>query len=140
MRTIEATATTPAPPDAVWALLADPAAWSRWGSWTNVEIEGGGEHGPGAVRVLERAPYRVRERVTEWEPGVRMGYELLEGMRVRGYRSTVTLEPQPDGGTLVRWRSEYEEAGRLTGLVLRVAVHDSCRRLAKAAAVTQDGR
>jgi hypothetical protein len=36
--------------------------------------------------------FRVRERITEWVPGERMAYELLEGMRVGGYRSTVTLE------------------------------------------------
>jgi uncharacterized protein YndB with AHSA1/START domain len=136
MRTIEATATTQAAPAAVWELLADASRWATWGSWTNVEVEGGAEHGPGAVRVLERSPFRVRERVTEWQPGVRMGYELLEGMRVRGYRSAVTLEPQPDGGTLVRWRSTYERADPLTALVLRLAVRDSCRRVAKAASVS----
>jgi hypothetical protein len=62
-----------------------------------------------------------------------MAYELLDGMRVRGYRATVTLERAPEGGTVVRWRSTYERAGPLTALVLRLAVRDACRRLAKAA-------
>jgi uncharacterized protein YndB with AHSA1/START domain len=133
VRTIESTATSSGSPAAVWALLADISAWARWGSWSKVEVEGGGEHGPGAVRVLVRAPYRVRERVTEWVPGERMAYELLDGMRVRGYRSTVTLEQASGGGCVVRWRSQYEHAGPLTALVLRLAVRDSCRRLARAA-------
>jgi uncharacterized protein YndB with AHSA1/START domain len=133
VKTIEATATTPAPPAAVWALLADASTWPRWGSWSKVEVEGGGEQGPGAVRRLERAPYRLRERITEWVPGERMGYELLEGMRVRGYRSVVTLEATPEGGTTVRWRSTYEHAGPVTAFVLRLAVPDSCKRVAKAA-------
>ena len=134
MKTIEATERTTAPPEAVWALLADTSTWTRWGSWSEVEVEGGGSQGPGAVRRLVRRPFTVRERVTEWVPGERMGYELLDGMRVRGYRSTVSLEPAPGGGSLVRWRSSYEHAGPVTSLILRMAVRDSCRRLARRAA------
>jgi hypothetical protein len=133
MTTIEAVATTSASPAAVWALLEDAPTWARWGSWSEAEIEGGGPQEPGAVRRLVRAPYRVRERITEWVPGERLGYELLDGMRVRGYRSVVMLEEAPDGGTVIRWRSTYEHAGPPTALVLRLAVRDSCKRLAKAA-------
>ncbi len=61
-----------------------------------------------------------------------MAYELLEGMRVRGCRSTVMLEDAAEGGTVVRWRSTYDHAGPLTALILRLAVRDSCRRLANA--------
>ena len=131
MTTIEAAETTPAPPAAVWALLADAPAWARWGSWSSVEVESG--EGQGQVRVLVRRPYRLRERITEWVPGERLSYEMLEGMRVRGYRSTVALEQAAGGGTVVRWRSTYEHAGPLTALMLRMAVRDACKRLAKAA-------
>ena len=133
MRTIEAVATTSGSREDVWALLADTSAWARWGSWSKVELEGGGRQGPGAVRVLVKAPLRLRERITEWVPGERMAYEVLEGLRVRGYRATVTLEDSPEGGTTVRWRSTYDHAGPLTALMLRLAVRDACRRLAKAA-------
>jgi hypothetical protein len=34
----------------------------------------------------------------------------------------------------VRWSSTYESAGPVTAFVLRMAVRDACRRLAKAAA------
>jgi hypothetical protein len=132
--TTESTATTTAAPDAVWALLADAGAWQRWGAWSESRVEGGEEHGPGAVRVLVQRPFTVRERVTDWEPGRRMGYELLDGMKVRGYRAQVTLEPHGEGGTLVRWRSTWEQAGPLTALLLRLAVRDAPKRLAKAAA------
>jgi hypothetical protein len=80
-----------------------------------------------------RRPYRLRERITAWVPNERLSYEMLEGMRVRGYRSTVTLEEAPGGRTVVRWRSTYERAGPFTALLLRMAVRDACRRLAKAA-------
>jgi len=133
MRTIEAVATTSGSPAAVWELLADASSWTRWGSWSKVEVEGGGEQGQGAMRVLVKAPFRLRERITEWVPGERMAYELMDGMRVRGYRAVVTLEESADGGTVVRWRSSYDRAGPLTALILRLAVRDACRRLARAA-------
>ena len=133
MRAIEAVETTSGSRETVWAFLEDASRWAEWGSWSSVEVEGGGKQQPGAFRVLVNRPFRVRERITEWEPGERIGYELLEGMRVRGYRSTVTLEEAPGGGTLIRWRSVYDHAGPLTTLLLRLAVRDSCKRLANAA-------
>ena len=134
MKTIDAEATTTAPPAAVWALLEDAGSWARWGSWSETGVEGGGPHEPGAIRYLVKKPYRIRERVTDWVPEQRMGYELLEGMKVRGYNATVTLEPTASGGTTVRWHSTYEHAGPFTAMVLRMAVRDSAKRLAKAAA------
>ena len=133
MKTIEAVRITPASRETVWALLEDAPTWAEWGMWSSVEAEGQGSQQAGAHRVLVNRPFRVRERITEWEPGERIGYELLEGMRVRGYRSTVTLEDAPEGGTLIRWRSVYEHAGPGTTFLLRLAVRDSCKRLAKAA-------
>jgi len=130
---IDAVARTSGSPAAVWALLADASAWARWGAWSASEVEGGGELVPGAVHVLVRAPFRVREQITECVPGERLAYEMLDGMRVRGYRSAVTLEPSDDGGTVVRWRSGWERAGPLTALVLRIAIPDACKRVAKAA-------
>ncbi len=133
MRTIEAVARTSGSSAAVWALLADASTWARWGSWSKVEVEGGGQQGPGAVRVLVKAPFRVRERITAWVPNKRMAYELLDGMRVRRYTAEVTLEEAVQGGTIVRWRSTYDRAGPLTALVLRFAVRDACKRIATAA-------
>ena len=134
VKTIDAVATTTGSPAAAWRLLADPSAWTDWGAWSKVEVENGEEHGPGAVRVLVKTPYRLRELVTDWVPGERMGYELLDGMRVEGYRATVTLEAAEHGGAVIRWHSTYDRAGLFTTLVLRLAVRDACRRLAKAAA------
>jgi hypothetical protein len=139
VKTIEAEATTPATRDQVWALLERAESWAEWGSWSSVEVDGGGPQGVGVERTLVRRPYRVRERITEWEPGRRHSYELLEGMNARGYRSTVTLDDAPGGGTVIHWRSEYESAGLLTALVLRAAVRDSCKRLAKAATRSAHG-
>jgi hypothetical protein len=133
VKTIEAGARSSGSREAVWALLADAPSWVQWGSWSEIEVEGGGPQGPGTVRVLVRKPFRTRERITEWVPGERLGYEVLGGLRVRGYRAAVTLEDAPGGGTVVRWRSAYEHAGPFTALLLRLAVHDACRRVARAA-------
>ena len=135
MRRIEAVETTSGSREAVWQLLEEAGTWADWGSWSSVEVEGGGDQKVGALRVLVNRPFRIRERITAVEPGERFGYELLEGMRVRGYRSTVTLEDAPGGGTVIRCGSAYEHAGPLTTLLLRLAVRDSCKLLAKAASV-----
>ena len=132
MKTLEATAKTSAPPSAVWALLADGSAWSRWGSWSASTVEGGGELRPGVVRVLVARPFTVRERITEMVPEERLAYEMLDGMRIQGYTSAITLEPA-DGGTLVRWRSQWEKGNPVHALILRIAIRDACRRAAKAA-------
>ena len=133
VKTIEAEARSTGSPHTVWALLEDASRWTQWGSWSKVYVEGGGPQQPGAVRVLHRRPFKVRERITDWVPGERMGYELLDGMNVKGYRATVTLDDAPGGGTVVRWRSVYTSADPLTALLLRFAVRDACKRVAKAA-------
>ena len=138
MRTIESVSETSGSPAIVWALLSNASTWSRWGSWSSVEVEGGGQQGPDAVRVLLRRPFRLRERITAWVPEQRMAYELVDGMRVRDYRSEVRLEKTATGGTVVRWRSTYRRAGPLTSLLLRLAVRDACTRLAKAASTYPD--
>src|SRR4051794_17613860 len=131
MKSIEAVATTPASREQVWRLIADEARWPVWGRWSSVTIEGGGVHGLGAVRRLVQRPFTVRERVTEWVPDSRMSYELLDGMNAHGYRATASLEDAPGGGTIVRWRSDWESADPITAFLLRTAVKDSVKRLAK---------
>ena len=133
MKTLEATAKTSVPPSAVWALLADGPAWADWGSWSESTVEGGGELRPGAVRELYARPFRVRERITEMVPEELLAYEMLDGMKIQGYTSRITLEPA-DGGTLVRWRSQWERGNPVHALILRIAIRDACRRVARAAA------
>ena len=75
----------------------------------------------GSVRRLVQRPFTVRERVTEWERGERMSYELFSGMNSRGYRATASLEDRPGGGTVVRWSSQWESADPITAFLLRTA-------------------
>ncbi len=133
MTAIDASATTPASRDEVWRLIDDVSAWPRWGRWSSVEIEGGGTQGLGAIRRLVQRPFTVRELITEWTPGERMTYELLGGMNARGYRATATLADAPDGGTVIRWHSEWDSADPITAFLLRAAARDTVKRIAKAA-------
>jgi hypothetical protein len=133
MKSIEASATTPASRDAVWRLIADESQWPVWGRWSSVTIEGGGVHGLGAIRRLVQRPFTVRERVTEWQPGSRMSYDLLGGMNAHGYHSTASLEDAPGGGTIIRWHSEWDSADPITAFLLRTAARDTVKRIAKAA-------
>ena len=132
MKTVEASAITKASRDEVWRLIADEQQWPAWGRWSSVEIEGGGAHGLGSVRRLVQRPFTVRELVTEWEPGSRMSYQLLEGMNAHGYEATASLEDAPGGGTIVRWSSHWESADPITAFLLRTAAKDTVKRQAKA--------
>lgn len=134
VKKLEGTATTTASPAAVWAQLEDPAAWTRWGRWSTVEVEGGGPQQVGAIRRLVQGRFDVRERITAVEPERRTAYDLVEGLKVTGYQAEVVLDPLPDGGTKITWRSQYDHASPFTAVLLRVAIKDTPKRLAKATA------
>ena len=128
-----------APPEAVWALLADVTTWDDWGPWDDTRVERAGESGGdglGALRALRRGRIVSREEVTAWEPPAALGYELRSGLPVRDYRARVTLTGR-DGGTEVHWRAEFRARIPGTGPFLRLAlggfVADVTQRLADAA-------
>jgi hypothetical protein len=130
METIDASTVSADPREVVWGRIADIEEWPVWGPWSSVEIEGGGEHGPDAIRVLKKWPLRIRERVIGWEPGSSMRYELVGGLKIEGYVAEVRLVDRPDGGTEVRWHSEYLRGGVVATRIVRAAVPDVCRRVA----------
>jgi hypothetical protein len=91
-------ATTAAPPEVVWRLIARPADWARWsphvrGAWGlgEPEVCSGAA---GAVRLL--GGIALPARVTGKHPGRSWRW------RVGGVVETVhRVEPQPDGRTRV---------------------------------------
>jgi hypothetical protein len=90
----------------------------------------------GAIRRFTKGRTTSRERVVAFEPGVRLGYELLSGLPLRDYRSEVTLTQTPTG-TQIDWRSTFTAkvsgTGRLYRAVLLRFIADTARRLAAAA-------
>ena len=137
----EVTARSAAPPEAVFALLADGAGWSRWAgplvrysAW-----EAGGPEPPGgvgSVRILGTRLLHSREQIVEHRPPELLAYEVRSGWPVRGYRADVRLQPD-DGGTRITWSGTFDALVPGTGAAVlaftRPMIAGFSRRLAAAA-------
>jgi uncharacterized protein YndB with AHSA1/START domain len=134
----EVTAWSPAPPEQVFAVVADGAGWSRWAgplvvrSWW--EREGTPPPGGvGAIRALGLPRLGSREEIVVYDPPHRLGYVVLSGLPVRSYRADVVLR-QEAGGTRIVWSGSFTPLVAATGPVLtafvRRTVGSFTRRLA----------
>ena len=66
-----------APPEHVFARLADIGTWSEWvGGMKKVRVDGPAT-GVGARRTVWVGTTRVQERFLEWEPGVRLTFAIV---------------------------------------------------------------
>ena len=101
----------PAPPAAVFATLLDRSRWPAWSGHTAFELVRPGATGPydvGSVGLLRSGRRRVmREEIVEVVPDRRIGYALLAGLPLRGYRAGFDLTPTGEG-TEVRWHSRFD--------------------------------
>ena len=126
----------------VWALLSQAHTWKDWASFSISELEREGDpvpDGVGAIRRFGFPMYASREEVVAFEPPHHLGYTMLKGLPIAGYRSDVTLAVAPGGGTDIRWESSFDARpadGWFWAGVLRFLITDFSRRLAKAAART----
>ena len=133
------TARSAAPPEAVFALLADAPAWQEWAGplVPQARWEPGTRGGRGAVRRLGLGPLAAREQVVEHRPPAAFSYVLLTAVRWHGYRADVELSQDESGGTRIRWTGRLSSP--VPGLaavlepVFRLMVQDFARRLAAAA-------
>src|SRR3954447_24479600 len=103
----EVTEVSSAPPEKVFALLADGAGWSRWAgamvvkSWW--EREGDPPPGGvGAIRALGLPKLGSREEIVAYDPPRHLAYVILSGLPVRDYRADVHLTPEGTG-TRITW-------------------------------------
>jgi uncharacterized protein YndB with AHSA1/START domain len=110
----EVTARSAAPPEKVFALLADGAGWSAWAgpmvvrSWWEREGDGA-PGGVGAIRRLGLGKLSSREEIVEYDAPRHLAYVWLTKFPVRDYRADVRLEP--DGtGTRIHWRGTFAPA------------------------------
>jgi uncharacterized protein YndB with AHSA1/START domain len=136
-RTVEATARSAAPPEAVFDLVADGARWQEWVRFVPrsvVEREGvPAPDGVGSVRRFGLGPLASREEITVFDRPRRIEYVARSGLPVRSYRAEVDLEPDGTGGTVVRWRGIIEPLPG-TGPVMVVLFARLLRSLADGAA------
>ena len=105
-----AVAKSAASPARVFALLKDGATWPQWSLFDAFALErqGGADPlGVGAIRVFITKVSRAREEVVELVPDRRLSYVMLSGLPLVDYRADVELEPDADGGTVIRWRSRF---------------------------------
>ncbi len=108
---VSRTRETTAPPETVFALLADSSTYPNWSAIGGYEMERPGfnePHGVGEIRVFfSYGIFKVREEVIELTPNRFMAYTLLSGLPMRDYRGETTLEPLPNGGTRITWKSSF---------------------------------
>ncbi|MGY0232260.1 SRPBCC family protein [Longispora urticae] len=130
---IDVRVATTADPATVHALLRDGRTWPEWspiGSFTLERPAADEPEGVGAVRVFRTGRATSRERVAELVPDRRLGYELLSGLPLRGYRANVDLTPTPTG-TEIRWHSTFRPKVPGTGWLYRLALRVFIRRCAE---------
>ena len=100
----------PAPPGAVFALLLDRSTWPAWSGHDTFELVRPGTPGPydvGSVGLLRSGRRVMREEIVEVVADQRVGYTLLAGLPLRGYRAGFELTPTADG-TEVGWHAAFD--------------------------------
>src|SRR3954452_20134721 len=131
-REIVAHATSAAPPERVFALLADGATYPAWSPIDGFRLEREGEpppEGPGAIRCFTRGRTPGRDEVVALESPRRLAYRSLSGLPVRGYEAEVVLAS--DGsGTAITWRATFAPAVPGTGALLAVGLRRFLRQMA----------
>ena len=96
-----------APRDVVFAVLTDHEGYTAFTplQWTLERPGSPDPNGVGAIRAIRparRAPFAVREEVTEFAAPNRFAYKVISGAPVRSHVGTVTLTETP-GGTQVEY-------------------------------------
>ena len=95
-----------ASPTRVWEVLSDHEGMVHWTNLHKVVRRRPGApdpNGVGAVRTLYGSSV-MEERITVFEPGKRLEYDVIKGAPGHQTHGTITLTPTSDGGTLVWWR------------------------------------
>jgi hypothetical protein len=121
---IEQRATTIAPPEVVYGLLADGSTWPSWSPIGQFELLEAGERvgdqpeGRNAVRLFTTGRTKSRERVVETRPNQVFSYTLEHGMPLRDYKAVVTLTGN-GAGTCIEWRSTFFVSRPGTGWIYR---------------------
>ncbi|MBD8868161.1 SRPBCC family protein [Nocardioides donggukensis] len=120
--TVSSRAAIAAPPEVVFAILADPRQHARIdGSGSVQEIVSGPdrlERGAefGVDMKMFGMPYKIRNRVVEFEEG-----RLIAWRHFGGHRWRYQLEPTDDGGTQVTETFDYSRYNRFWRLGITLA-------------------
>lgn len=139
--TYEIRRTSTAPPERLFALLADAPNWPTWFKPAkNVAFEPGAQP---PVRLVKIAPgVTIREVIVDEAAPSHHAYSIRSVIPIKDHRADVWLTARADGGTDIRWASSMRPRLPGTGLVLKAtltkAVSGVCSALIKAAEVDRD--
>jgi uncharacterized protein YndB with AHSA1/START domain len=127
-----------APPERVFALLADRLAWPTWAGplirWAGWEREGTpAPGGVGAIGQLGTRRFHSREEIVAYDPPRLIAYTILSGQPVRDYRADIRLDPDGDG-TSIKWSATFRPLIPGTGALLQVYLRAIIGGVAKRAA------
>jgi hypothetical protein len=125
-------ATTSAPVEVVWPLIARADRWSDWSFLTRTTLERDGSPDPdgvGAVRRFSRLRIGSREEVVAWDPPHHLAYRILSGFPVRDYLADVTLTPE-GSGTRIEWSGSFDPKWPGSGPVLDAVLPRMMQRFA----------
>lgn len=107
---VQGRAATTAPPDAVFAVLADHRRWPEWfPSVKAVEVLGPAE-GVGARRRVKVPGLAVDEEFVAWDPGELFAFTATAA-KPRVFRALVEhcrIEPSQRGGCDVTWTMAFD--------------------------------
>jgi hypothetical protein len=118
---VEKTATTTAGAATVYGLLRDGASFPVWSPIESFELEREGESEPegiGAVRIFRSGKVTGRDTIAELVENRRFAYTHESSLPIKNYRASVDLTPV-DGGTEIRWVSEFDPKIPGTGALMR---------------------
>lgn len=142
-RRIVARGTSAAPPEAVFAVLADHGAWPEWfASVRRVEVTGAAE-GIGARRRVYAGPLVVDEEFVAWEPGHRWAFTAtaVRPAFTRSLLEDCQLAPAT-GGTAIVYTMHLDPPAALRPVVALAApaIRRRLRRALAALAARAEAR
>ncbi len=110
MRSVHVTRTIPAPPEAVFDVLADHANYDRFRPIHGSELIRQGDPAPngvGALRRIKVRPLVFEEEITAYERPTRLDYLIVKlNVPFKHDGGSITLTPDGDA-TRVDWRSSF---------------------------------
>ena len=123
---VTVTEVLPAPPEAVFAALAeDPAGWGAWfpGFSDAGRYVTPGPHGVGSQREVFARGSRFLETILVWEPGRRWAFRVDEAglPAVRALAEDFTLTPEGSGTRVDYTMAQETSPGFVGGLIIRFA-------------------
>ena len=112
MRSIRVERRLDAPPEAMFEVLSDHAAYARFEGIRRAEVVTPGDPAPnglGAVRHVFIGPLRFEEEVTAYEPPRRLDYVIRDVTAIPFHHEGASIRLEPDGaGTRAVWTSSFE--------------------------------